>query len=100
MLFNILLIEKDIVIIKQIKLEPNQFIYVSIDNGHQKFLKFKRNYDKYLMRLVFYFLFLLAKKITNFMLIWSIVNFKSTNFYNFNIIIINLFFYNNFISFK
>ncbi|WP_338980887.1 hypothetical protein [Spiroplasma endosymbiont of Lasioglossum malachurum] len=40
--------------VPKIKLEPNQFIYISIDDGHRKFWKFKRNSGKYSMRLVLF----------------------------------------------
>ncbi|WP_342275823.1 Mbov_0401 family ICE element transposase-like protein [Spiroplasma endosymbiont of Nebria brevicollis] len=41
--------------ISKIKLEPNQPIYISIDDGHRKFWEYKRKINKYSMRLVVFY---------------------------------------------
>ncbi|WP_425377428.1 hypothetical protein [Spiroplasma endosymbiont of Aleiodes alternator] len=41
--------------VEKIKLEKNQPIYISIDDGHRKFWEIKRQINKYSMRLVAFY---------------------------------------------
>lgn len=41
--------------IAKIKLEPNQHIYVSVDDGHRKFWEYKRKINQFSMRLVVFY---------------------------------------------
>ncbi|WP_375317956.1 Mbov_0401 family ICE element transposase-like protein [Spiroplasma endosymbiont of Virgichneumon dumeticola] len=50
---------------KKVKLEPNQPIFVAIDDGHRKFWTFKRKAGKYYMRLVTWYTDNINHKLVN-----------------------------------